>query len=475
MPNARDILLGAGEAGTGHVFIAMPTGQVVANIVPIFEVMTDQDSIVWLATAVASDRGWLKRSVHLIKERFPDVKQTAITTVAEYHAEWDAPTRQSFGTALAGQRAVLVANGGTKPLGNCVGAALSAAGFNTYPVLYLSAQPPSLVVQPEGHSGPAKVLPLGHAEPIRLHEVLGARGYVRGDKCEGKRIWSSQDADHAVPASRADGYGSDPDATAKMHDNAFRYIKARKEQGKEIPTAEKSEFKAAEIEKLKTALNTACRNRKTTPNLYILFNTFRNIGLSARNRLNRQAADAKAGSSQPAEKLGDVFEAAVAARVLHWLAVPDNEVASRICEVWSNVSIFSPEAGKQTAQLDVALVLRNGSVLHLECKSSLADYREEKRFNLSKDMSARRMNLLDATGKISTVLVCLPMYSQFSDEAWQIEIYNDFRNMVRAGMGRIFFTFPDQDETCTIAAEHFDEPLIVPPFEQELTKAIRRF
>lgn len=111
---------------------------------------------------------------------------------------------------------------------------------------------------------------------------------------------------------------------------------------------------------------------------------------------------------QPSVHLGYVFENAVLERVLKLLH-DNNHIASIVQSVWTNVKICDlAKSHIVKAEWDVVLVLKNGVLLTIECKSFDAQ---------QKDLDARRLNLLQA-GSQSELLLCGPVYTNFVDKPW---------------------------------------------------------
>ena len=465
MTDLRTQLLGEAEGAQRQVFVAIPTGQVLANIIPLFEVLKTQDRVVWVPTIEAERQGWLRRSRQLIAGRFPAMEQISLPAVSEYFSEWDEVLRDRFREAVAPGRVAFVANGGTKPLSFAVEAALTFSGLNAFPVIYSAGQPSGLHLQPAGLSGPVKRLSHSARAHMSIDEVLAARGFRRDESKPGTRIWHSSEGGARVEPP-GNGYGAQADITADSHRNAMEASRRRRrETVGPLPTAERTGFTEEDIARMIDAVeaNAQAISQRKTGALFTLYNTFRKVGLAARNL--QEVGPPLAEN----ERIGTAFEQAVAARVLNWLNGGAGGLASQVGEVWTNVSVAREDQSGSAAELDVALVMRNGSVLHLECKSSLARARD----GFSKDMAARRMNLLDATGKFSRVFVCMPLYTAFAHEDWQVEIYNDFRKQVADRFRHVFFTLPGQPVATEIERDAGPEAITVPQFEQALEKAVR--
>jgi hypothetical protein len=134
------------------------------------------------------------------------------------------------------------------------------------------------------------------------------------------------------------------------------------------------------------------------------------------------------------ESIGPIFEKYVAQRVLKWLET--SETAKQVLQsVWTNVSIKRKNESTVHSELDVALVLKNGIIIHLECKSAGAK---------KKDVDARIANLAK-TSVLSRQYVCAPLYIDFLGHSAYQKIMKEFAlNCQRVGIDYIPVDLPTQ-------------------------------
>ncbi|MFT6908934.1 MAG: hypothetical protein ACJAS1_005641 [Oleiphilaceae bacterium] len=159
--------------------------------------------------------------------------------------------------------------------------------------------------------------------------------------------------------------------------------------------------------------------------------------------------------------IGVIFEDYVTRRVLTWLNASEN--AKQIVQsVWTNIKVVGRGEKILHSELDILLMLKNGIVIHLECKSAEAP---------KKDLDARIANLAKL-GILSRQVVCLPLYSDFSD-------YTSYQKMMKKFAETCFLTNIDFIAVDLPAQKTYDQikagaenPLDVKRFSEALDKLI---
>jgi hypothetical protein len=111
-----------------------------------------------------------------------------------------------------------------------------------------------------------------------------------------------------------------------------------------------------------------------------------------------------AGVSAPSARLGDCFERAVAMRTYQWL---EQTRPRAVHSAWFDVKV--KRNGQDVAQFDVLLVLKNGILWHLECKTFTTH---------QKDLDARLFTLQRAGSPLARMAVCVPLLTQHVGESW---------------------------------------------------------
>jgi len=136
--------------------------------------------------------------------------------------------------------------------------------------------------------------------------------------------------------------------------------------------------------------------------------------------------------------LGASFERAVIERVCEWVEVGDDAVRRAVTEIWGNVRVARPESDATHAEFDILMVLANGVLLHLECKSFNADL---------KDLDARLTTLHTASSNLAQMAVTAPVYTQLVDRPWMQTILHFKEKIERLRRIRFIpFTLPGQPE-----------------------------
>ena len=466
MTPAREILLGRDGASRPVVFVAMPTGQVLANLLALFELAEPGDRVLWLATAEAVRLGWMERSRDALTQRCPEVSQGTLLDLAETLDAWgDACV--AFADEVTKRPPVMIINGGTKLLNYSVAEAFRRSGHARYPVAYASTfRPPGLMLQPAGHGGRAERIAYGAERFPRMAEVLAASGHRIAAHNKGTCLWR---AGTPIDLPPPQPYGTERAATFDLHAQVYRWMKRERLPAGPVPNFADADLDGTEKTRLRNAVDLYLRCHASDGALGVLYNSFRKVSQRAADRHRRAAEAAVTAPPEPGtEKLDVLFEAAVAGRLLALLAArPD--LAAMVGEVWRNVEI-APEGqvAGAPAEFDVLVLMRHGAALALECKSGLGLY-DPKTDSLSKDMHARAHRLGRTASTIARLVVCLPMFREAIGTPWQDETLRRWRDTLFGRHPSVFFTLPD-DPGGTVETQA--GPLEIPAFDAELARLI---
>jgi hypothetical protein len=146
------------------------------------------------------------------------------------------------------------------------------------------------------------------------------------------------------------------------------------------------------------------------------------------------------------EKLGPLFEAAVAGRVEQWIASQNNGFP--VCEVWRNVNLAQcSKPDKSVQELDIAFVLANGILIALECKSFEAE---------QKDLDARLLNLQRTGSQLAQFVLCGPLYTEFASTGWFLKSHEQSLKIRQNKFSFIPFTMAGQPGSYVVSEEKFD-------------------
>lgn len=461
------------------------TGQNVANVLPVLEFAEASDTLIWLESSRARSSGWTEGAIQVLKNRgFGDQIRLEVGDSTEDLAKMAAELASERSESIA-----IVANGGTKLQILALYGAL--AGYSPK-VLYNEDRPASYLIFDHGPTGKFERRPY-QKTTIGLDEILACRGYAR-EANSGERIWPG------VVLSQG-GYGYDPVVTAEKHRAVAAWFADSAEDPPPMTWNLVEQLlpeRAGGIRMmLENELRHSINSLRTKPIDFspnFLSNVQTNAGkpgfatmvadefrailrrsaredfnfdpelpshiFVASRRLDEDAGRAWICQDRPplGESLGFLFEQAVAMRVLDWLAT--SPVQSALGEIWSNVNVLG--SGRVIAELDIAFVMKNGVLLHLECKSFKAD---------SKDLYARLFNLQNGTSRLAEMAVCGPLYTDFTDELWFKEMHELKTQLSGAGFTFVPFTLPGQRREYSWLKESFE----VPSLEESLDRWLTRF
>jgi hypothetical protein len=449
------------RAGGPVLFVAVATGQNAANLPPILEMAEPGDQVLWLESAEARARRWAEGAREVLTAR--QIGSLDAVSVPDEPAGTGEALRQALAWHPS-RRPVFVHNGGTKLTSLILDRTL---GAGPRPILYGLERPAELWVFPEGIDGPLE----------RRRYRRAGMGIAEILCCSGHRLSNLLPGSEGPPALRlwpaacdlgTDQYGVDAAATAQAHENAHhRYLD--REAAEDIF----AKFEAA-LRLLPHRVGFWCksvmdntdalRRRAIGPvtdwpafaqeysgQWQIVFNTAAKIA---------HDAHARAGSkSVPGDgRLGARFELAVARRLQVWLAA--HGAAAAVVEAWHNVKIKRLGPSDLVAEWDLTLVLNNGVLLSLECKSFECE---------SKDLDARLLNLQRAATRPAKMVICVPLYTAFDDRDWFRATLKKSERIREVGQDWIALTLPGQPADYSgQAPDGSPVRLRCPPFEERL-------
>lgn len=387
------------------LFIAISTGQNIANVLPILERFEPGDEVLWLESAQARQGRWTEPASQVLKRH----------GVGRQH-RLDFPGEDAFPPSeattaiqrLLGERRlapVFVANGGTKLQALALHASLQAQAL---PILYNLDRPCAYAWLPQGISGPIERCRY-RRHRLDLPDVLALRGYelaqIKPDS-QPVRLWPSGTG--SLPETF---YGEDIARTIEAHDKqSIWYADPGAENGNAAAESGAVPFKAVQKwlpDKVEVFRAEIAALRRVPPEdvsdgtLSSLYHRCLKLQEEARSVAARQNRE------QP-PPLGPEFEAAVARRVLRFLDRHPSH-AEYVQSVWANAAARRAGAQNVSVETDLLLLFKNGVLLHIECKSHTA---------ANKDLDARLLNLQQGSSLQARMLVCSPLFTGYADHEW---------------------------------------------------------
>ena len=472
------------------VFVVQSTGNNVANLPPLLELASPEDPILWLESDRAELSAWSDGALEVLARRGLGRLQTvrAGTRLDELS--------QALRTAIRGQlesgsqqRICLVGNGGTKLQIMAAWETLKqeVRDPGDLELVYGLDRPAALQRLPSGPTGEVRETLYGShqessgAATISLTEVLECRGFELGPGGNAVRLWPGGQP----PFPDLQGYGTDSSRTAARHD-AFV---DESPSGEPLPrhrvpaydrVREHARFDAwtstvfGLLRRVDSVLLESTKQGTPRPSgaqraaLIRVLQGAQDQGSSlyhATMNLAVEASSPSDGRRRPRSPIGPVFESAVVRRLLDWIDRDEQTASRAVSEVHLGVEVKQRGAGTVFAELDVLLVLRNGVLLHLECKSHVAP---------QKDLDARVSTLRSAGSDLAVLAVVAPLYTDFADRSWTTTSAELIERIRQQG-GRIHavaFTLPDQPDSYVdpTGASHQ-----VPSFEQSLDALLRPY
>jgi len=156
---------------------------------------------------------------------------------------------------------------------------------------------------------------------------------------------------------------------------------------------------------------------------------------------------------------GNLFESAVASRVLSFLRADVSRLAI-VSELWLRPKV--ERAGGTWAEWDTLIVLRNGVLINIECKSWAGD---------KKDLDARVTTMHQGASSLAVMWLCSPLPTGLADRPWFRELHNFRLASERLGRPHLYFSLPDQPDSYTLDGVTFS----CPSFEDQFSALFERY
>jgi hypothetical protein len=377
----------------GKIYVALSTGQNIANLLPILELYAPGDRVVWIESAFAHDRGWTLGPSQVLNQR--GIPHETVTCADDdpdtlHRALFNRFEREDLGKVR------LIANGGTKLQ---MLAAFRALSNHLDEVLY--GQHPACLLEryPQGRLAPVARTPYFRHQ-LQLEELIACNGMEIVDGRQ-ECIWPGE----PLPLG---AFGADPAYTQDCYSRLWSWVKthAPAPGAKLLPYSEAVNLAPKQAALLLENIRDSCQ---LGANATIKHAKAKAIYHSA-GKLDQEARRAlpTPTNGEHIPDIGQEFERATAARLVNWL-INDEQFHGVVQSVWRNVHIRKQGANDIKAELDIALLLKNGVLLHLECKSWDAT---------RKDLDARFSTLRDIASQLAKLVICLPSFPTLEEAAW---------------------------------------------------------
>ncbi len=406
-----------------HLFIAISTGQNIANVLPILERAQPHDRIVWLESPLATQSGWSQAAMAVLHQHgFMHQEQQSLASEA---VSLFATAIQQLLSAYPDHIPIFVANGGTKLQ------ALAAYVRPDLPVLYSLDRPCVYEWYPNGILQAGERLTY-QQHTLDLDDILQLRGMERKN-ADATRIWGKQ-----PDTPESTWYGQNIPDTITLHDEHHAFGLQRVSSNP-LPGNVLWEAVVQHQQPALHGLRDTLRQwAKRPPSDGLL----QNIALTSRKMFESATQAMQHHGTQPQQSLGSLFEQAVAQRTCQFL---DNhaQTAGFVQSVWLNTQIGKcGQTQPIVIETDILLVLKNGVLLHLECKSHKAD---------NKDLDARLLNLQNVSSLQARMTICSPCYTTYTDKPW-FRLQHEFKTRVESlnAFTWLAFDLAEQPETYTL-------------------------
>ena len=300
-------------------FLAISTGQNVANVLPIIESWEPGDRLLWLESALARKRHWSVGALDVLHHRGLAHAEVERLNFGEHPDSLLKVLRKSLRKIDSDHSIVWIGNGGTKPQALAVEQALAAWGGH-YVYVYSAHQPAGYEAFPENLAGDRGFSDYRNA-PLQLEELLTISGHVMAGTRRPERLWPGPE-----PRHDDGGYGIDPEATFRDCEQRVHWREARRSAQDSNPLSlprmhslrkQDSEAFSRWWDKMTPQWRGLCKQLARNPEPWSQFDSVSNavISLAERGYRREREAERRRQAARPSESGGQLFERAVARRL----------------------------------------------------------------------------------------------------------------------------------------------------------------
>ncbi|MHA1279631.1 MAG: hypothetical protein ACTSQ8_20705 [Candidatus Helarchaeota archaeon] len=454
--------------------IAISTGQNITNVIPIREMAHPGDEILFIESETAHQQKWTERACRLLEKEHvkfvpslcvSDAEQIAFIPLLNKLRDYFKNLQLSSDPKI-----YFYLNGGQKIAAVAVWEALR----NWKPVLvYMDARFPALQVSDPLQQ---KTILIPIQRKVKLQEILILHDSVLREPQNALPSWDPLSLEHV---SLYQEFQENAEFIQKIYARMVEksYYEENKKTKIKIPPDWREEFEQFKIRRFEKHLL-----RCSVPGVlkkYLHFNTpnrMKNFligliqyGYSQHGQLEQQFLQLKkkkiysinGGARSIPMSYGTFFEYAVLYRFLQFLQ-ENPEYKQVISEIWLQVKIgSSSQPQKDAGEYDILLVMKNGMVITLECKTF--QFQE-------KDLFSRLARLMQRTGILNEIWVVFPFFTEKNLFAPSME--HLFKGMQMLKMKIIPFGRKHQ---YAMHETEEGEIIQIPEFEDQLKKYMQRF
>ena len=462
---------------TSQHFIAIATGQQIANLPPILQLGRPGDHVSLLTSKGAQSQDWVSSSMEILRTRGFKVETTLI--------EEDTAAAFARGTSEAIARlpeapVIAIVNGGQKPWI----LAMVAACPDAAEVAYGESPKSELTLFAKSDPTSARRVAYNFDPPLTLDEVLRCANAAQMDG-EGKEVWNSQRAAGQRRVLDPVKFPSDEEIKRDFEFAHKRAKELKQAQDSDYPMAEVALSKSSDKARGKFAraltqfLNSVFKGmpsqnpeekHRPVTETDLSNDDLKRVISAARNLLDHaRKACALEAPEVGVERLGGNFEHLVTDAVVAHIEQNSNSVTPAVASIWWGVKVrqLSAPLGTVGAEWDVVLVFRNGMIMHLECKAAAVE---------KKDLDARKHVLGSHSSSLAKFVLVIPGYTAFAAQPWFVDL-TKFGNKAKdfGSESLLRFTRSGQpsefeDRSCTPTITK-----ILLPFDEQLQELLKRY
>ncbi len=412
-----------------ELFVAVATGQNVANLPPILAFADPErgDEVLWLESEQAKRGRWADGAVEVLQRRGIASERESIQGDVNDPPAVCATLKRYLQAHQADYgRLNIVLNGGQKltPVGLDCAAEFWRAQHKPVRFLYGEDRPACVAVREERLTAPARHERYPKDKMLTLEEIV----IVAVGGTQKAQALSFNPGKVVQRAARPPKYGKEKAFTRLVHETAYHLAKAAAQQAGahrlSIPPFQQWSPQAQQRvlgnlrHRAQNILGpSAVPRSKEVQFMSTLIRILNGTDPFERAKKHHVAEEVKARLRSEGWWANEginwrELEEVVAQRVAAFLA-QNSSLEQVVREVRLNAQV------ERDAEWDVVIVLVNGVVIHLECKSWGMQ---------GKDLRARMEVMQRRTSRLARMYVVMPLFPEFAQEPWFAELQQRWDN-----------------------------------------------
>ncbi len=491
------------------LFVAIATGQNVANLPPIINIGIKGDDVLWIVSETALQQNWLNGSNRVLQKRgFTILESLTISNelMVQPFKLMEIFLNTVYRMSLNNKEIVFVMTGGQKTAVMGIVLALLQRDLN-FKLVYQDIKPVKLWVT---NKKKLNFEPLDINEALSLEELLEVYNFSKKDNTYKEPIQLFPEFDLNLSEEEKIAYQQyieNSEISFLLFQIFSKFSKNKNNLKMNFPLPQhlyeqfqiqirhwfhksfyniiypfnKLKKNITDVEYLKKNMGTLKNEEREKKIFFLMYKLFRDLLSRYQDdqlyfkiepymaNLLREAGwiDEKCNNNirknNLRRRIGEFFEKMVAFRLIQFIK-NDQAIQNIISEIWLNYPVRrKDDEYREFMEGDIFIVLKNATIIYLECKT----------FKISEqDIFSKLERFRQVSGFVNKSYVVIPIFSVWPAESHEYaDVFNLLENLNRVGIEYIPFTGIQHSNVMNLKERRLE----VPTFEEKLSKIFKPF